>query len=296
MAGRWMGRRTFDDLLATYEEVLQTRPYKPQTHAQYRCDLLHLRRAFSGQSLAGIEPHHIAALVQTLVQRGTPVAADKALSTVRDIFNEALVRGWVSTNPAIHIRPPKTPVRRQRMTLEQWHAIHAAGQECLPAWWSAAWTLALVSGQRRSDLVKMRFGDVQDGWLHVDQHKTGAQIALPLALRLETIGVSLAQAIEACRAYGEPGEYLIRSPKLGWGPITPKTLTRQVIYAREAACIAVDKGTPPALHEVRSLSERLYRVQGVDTKTLLGHAKQSMTDLYNNDRGLSAGQRQYLRL
>lgn len=295
-AGRFFGRRTFDDLLSTYVDVLASRPYKPQTRAQYRCDIGHLRRAFGGRPLAGIEPHHVAAMVRTIVDAGTPVAARMALTTARDAFHEALIRGWIASNPADHVRPPKAPVQRQRMTLEQWHAIHEAGKQVLPAWWSAAWTLALVSGQRRADLVKMRFADVHDGWLHVDQQKTGAMLALPLELRLGAIGVSIGDAVAACTAYGKPGEHLIRSPKLDWGPITPKTLTRQAIYARQAAGIVVPRGTPPALHEVRSLAERLYRAQGVDTKTLLGHRKQSMTDLYNNDRGLSAGDRKFLRL
>lgn len=41
----------------------------------------------------------------------------------------------------------------------------------------------------------------------------------------------------------------------------------------------------PTFHEQRSLSERLYRDQGVDTQKLLGHKTQKMTDRYNDDRG-----------
>ena len=44
----------------------------------------------------------------------------------------------------------------------------------------------------------------------------------------------------------------------------------------------------PSLHELRSLSERLYRLQGVDTQALLGHADIAMTNRYNDDRGLTA--------
>ncbi|RGO38690.1 hypothetical protein DXB20_14315, partial [Escherichia coli] len=38
-------------------------------------------------------------------------------------------------------------------------------------------------------------------------------------------------------------------------------------------------------HEQRSLSERLYREQGLDTQKLLGHKSRKMTDRYNDDRG-----------
>ncbi|HCJ5889806.1 TPA: integrase, partial [Klebsiella pneumoniae] len=37
--------------------------------------------------------------------------------------------------------------------------------------------------------------------------------------------------------------------------------------------------------EQRSLSERLYREQGIDTQKLLGHKTMKMTDRYNDDRG-----------
>lgn len=46
----------------------------------------------------------------------------------------------------------------------------------------------------------------------------------------------------------------------------------------------------PSLHECRSLAERLYRAQGIDTQTLLGHSRPQQTDDYNDDRGLSSGQ------
>ena len=44
----------------------------------------------------------------------------------------------------------------------------------------------------------------------------------------------------------------------------------------------------PSLHEVRSLSARMYRAQGIDVQTLLGHKNAEMTALYEDDRGLSA--------
>ena len=45
------------------------------------------------------------------------------------------------------------------------------------------------------------------------------------------------------------------------------------------------EGTPATFHEQRSLSERLYRAQGVNTKDLLGHKNQIQTDKYHDDRG-----------
>ncbi|HHN5451497.1 TPA: integrase, partial [Escherichia coli] len=38
-------------------------------------------------------------------------------------------------------------------------------------------------------------------------------------------------------------------------------------------------------HEQRSLSERLYKEQGLNTQKLLGHKTQQQTDRYHDDRG-----------
>jgi integrase len=46
----------------------------------------------------------------------------------------------------------------------------------------------------------------------------------------------------------------------------------------------------PSLHEVRSLSARLYHAQGIDVQTLLGHKHAEMTEVYKDDRGLSRDQ------
>jgi len=62
-------------------------------------------------------------------------------------------------------------------------------------------------------------------------------------------------------------------------------LSREFAEARELAGLKIEAGkTPPSFHEQRSLAERLYRKQGINTQLLLGHASQEMTDKYNNDR------------
>lgn len=55
--------------------------------------------------------------------------------------------------------------------------------------------------------------------------------------------------------------------------------------ARDKAEIDWGDGTPATFHEQRSLSERLYKEQGINTQKLLGHKTQKQTDRYNDDRG-----------
>ncbi|HEQ1857262.1 TPA: tyrosine-type recombinase/integrase [Providencia alcalifaciens] len=67
--------------------------------------------------------------------------------------------------------------------------------------------------------------------------------------------------------------------------VTANTITTNFKKARNKTDIDWCEGTPASFHEQRSLSERLYRAQGINTKDLLGHKNQQQTDRYNDDRG-----------
>ncbi|ROU10295.1 integrase [Kluyvera ascorbata] len=45
------------------------------------------------------------------------------------------------------------------------------------------------------------------------------------------------------------------------------------------------EGAPPIVYEQRSLSERLYHKQRVNTQILMGHASQEMADRHSDSRG-----------
>ena len=156
----------------------------------------------------------------------------------------------------------------------------------MPPWVANMMILALITGQRRSDLVKMQFDDVWDGHLHIEQAKTSTRLALPLALRLDVLGLTLAQAIKQCKSADVPSQYLLH--KHNGGRLADASLSARFEEARKAVLPSAE-GILASLHECRSLSERLYREQGINTMTLLGHKHQAMTDLYNDDRGLSKG-------
>ncbi|MGY2800001.1 integrase, partial [Ewingella americana] len=152
-----------------------------------------------------------------------------------------------------------------------------------------AMLLALVTGQRLGDIAKMKFTDIWDGNLHITQEKTGARVAIPLALRCSAIDKSLEEIVALCRdkilsPYLLHHHHSMRGVKRGTR-IQAQSITKAFSSARDATSLKWSKGTPPTFHEQRSLSERIYRDQGIDTKQLLGHKNQQMTDVYNDDRG-----------
>ncbi|NHC05928.1 tyrosine-type recombinase/integrase [Azonexus fungiphilus] len=274
-----------------YRQIIDQLPVCEHTKVNRRCALVHVLTHLGGNLIGSVRPLQVGKAIREIAAV-SPQTAKRALFEARAFFNEAILAGVINTNPAAPIKPPKVSVSRRRMSLENWRKIRDWSVLNQPPWVPMMLDLALVTGQRRSDLSRMRFADVWDGCLHIEQNKTGTRLALPVELRLEAIGRSISEVIDACRSYAEIGDTFLRR-KSGL-PLVDASLSARFEEAREGSGLHWEVGTPPSLHECRSLSERLYRVQGIDTKTLLGHKHQSMTDAYNDDRGLSSGQ--WLRL
>lgn len=274
------------DWAETYRKIIDARPISIKTKANRRSALVHVISALGDRTISAIKPHEVAAVVLKL-HGEHPQTGKRVLMEARDMFNEAVNYGWIDRNPAASVKAQVVKIQRRRLTLEQWQDIKLYADEEMPPWVSRMLVLALVTGQRRSDLLKMRFSDVWDGHLHIEQEKTGAKLALPVALKLNAIGTTLGQAIDSCLDYATGNEYLLR--KHNGQQLVGASLSARFEEAREGALPEINDGLPPSLHECRSLSERLYRTQGIDTMVLLGHKHQSMTDQYNDDRGLSKG-------
>lgn len=149
--------------------------------------------------------------------------------------------------------------------------------------------LALVTGQRLGDICNLKFSDIWDDMLHITQEKTGSKLAIPLNLKCDALNITLREVISQCRD-AVVSKYLVHyrhttSQANRGDRVSANTLTTAFKRPREKCGIKWEQGTAPTFHEQRSLSERLYREQGLDTQKLLGHKSRKMTDRYNDDRG-----------
>lgn len=233
----------------------------------------------------------IVQILDVYCDKGAARMAQNVRKILIDVFKEAMHAGEVPNdfNPARATRNPSVKVQRQRLSLPEWKMIYEEAQNS-PPYLCRAMLLALITAQRIGDLLTMKFSDVWDDHLHVEQQKTGNKIAIPLSLRCDAIDVSLRQAISMCRDK-ILSPYLIHhthdwsSAKRG-GMLAINTISERFAQCRDKINYDWAKdGTPPSFHEQRSLSERIYRSQGINTQMLLGHSSSRMTDLYNNDRG-----------
>jgi len=292
--------KTLTEWLAVYEDIISQRGYDRQTITNHKANIKHVRRIWGHHTLRSIKPHHISTgLREFLPDRSS--TAQRVLFSIRDAFAEAVANDWIDTNPATHVKQPSHKVKRKRLTLEVWQGLRVIASSSKQKWLEPMSLLALLTGQRRADVAKMRFCDIPDGYLHIEQQKQagkgyGARVAIPLALRLDVVGMSLADVVELCRTYAKEGEYLLR--KNDGGPIELSSLStrfNELIRKHLGAKFYRDREWP-SFHEQRSLAARTYKEQGVDTQTLLGHKHAEMTAMYEDDRGLSAGAYKMLAL
>lgn len=272
------------------EERLQDGELKASSVNQKKAPIKVMRAVIGNKMISEVSVRDIADILSPYKERGQLVMAQVVRRVIIDVFKEAQHAGEVSPgyNPATATKQPKSKVKRQRLSLDEWKIIFSTA-EGMQTYLQRAMLLAVLTGQRLGDIVAMKFSDVWDDHLHIIQGKTGARLAIPLSLRCNALNVTLKEVISRCRdgivsPYVLHHHHTVASAKRG-GPIKSKTVTSTFSSAREASGLTWKEGTPPTFHEQRSLSERLYRDQGVDTKSLLGHKNQIMTDKYNDDRG-----------
>ncbi len=263
---------------------------KQNTFKQKQKPVALMRHALSQKPLPAVDARDIADILDQYKASGQHRMAQVVRSVLIDVFKEAQHAGEVPPgyNPALATKQPRRKVTRQRLSLEEWQKIYDIA--CKDhKYLGNAMLLAVVTGQRLGDISEMKFRDIWDDHLHVIQQKTGTRLAIPLSLRCQALNISLRDVIAGCRDL-YVSKYLVHytrntSQSQPGGQVTANTLTTNFKKARDKTDIDWGEGTPATFHEMRSLSERLYREQGINTKNLLGHKNQQQTDKYHDDRG-----------
>lgn len=280
------------DWVKTYVDITERRHEKGEiskaTVDVRKTHAIRLASRFPRTPLDAVSARDLSAIITEYTDRDKNRMAQAVRSVWSDMFKEAQYAGAVDPgfNPAEATRKPKAKVTRQRLTLEDWNKVfNAATASHL----RNAMLLAMVTGQRVGDIAKMKFTDVKNGMLYVEQGKGGARVAIPLNIRSEALGMTLGDVIAGCRDRAVSRYLVHHSRRIGAanvGDALPaKALTNLFSAVRDRVVIELDEGkTPPTFHEQRSLSGRLYEKQGINVQALWGHKSKKMSELYLDER------------
>ncbi|MCA0846069.1 tyrosine-type recombinase/integrase [Salipiger thiooxidans] len=171
-------RRNWRGLITSYKSSADWKKLKPRTQYDYANRLDRI-----GEKLGHLDPAKMRRIDVIRIRDNASNVRDAnyLVQVLRILFGHAMDIGWMDANPAKGVKslksdaPPREPWPRDMV--EAFRA-KAAGRTLL------LFELCLGSGQRVGDVLKMKWGDIEDGCIKVVQNKTGKLLWVPLTAPL----------------------------------------------------------------------------------------------------------------
>ena len=254
----------------------------------------HLRRISESDmgpmALIMIGTNHVSQFIDGVAANSGNGMAKNMRSRLKDVFKRAITKGLIKHNPVEASYVPQSTTTRERLSLEQF----MDARKYAPTYLRNAMDLALITGQRRADIADMKFVDYAEGRLAVVQGKGQGRVRIKISGQLSLLGfpLDLDGIIKACRD-NIVSPFIVHQhrnygkKKMGES-INPDTLTDafNIALAKSGYKAELNRRMP-TFHEIRSLSERLYKAErGMEfAQKLLGHSDIKTTSLYDDLRG-----------
>lgn len=245
--------------LAYQEARLTSRAFERERHIVTE----RLCRSFPGP-LAGVRRIDVQRYITTRMSAVSSHSVQKELNVLKHLLRLAVEWEFIPINPAQGIKSPKVPAGRVRYL--QPGELRTVLIAC-PAWLKPIVGMAVSTGMRRSEILGLR-------WLDVDC--TNGRVMLPQTKNGEGRVVylnALALASLAERPMGSPTEHV-------FGVSTPERVS--VAFARTCKKIGV---ADFRFHDLRHTAASWLRMQGADIHTvaqLLGHKDLRMAARYQH--------------
>jgi integrase len=242
---------------------------KASTLSHYRSAVeSKIKPAFIEFSPDQVESPDVAAFLYH--HRAHPNMANRMRTILKLAFDLAIRQGIARTNPVLATQRNKEAKRTRHLTDAEWGAIHSRAGDTL----QAIMDVSFLTAQRIGDVLKIRLSDIRpSGHLYVKQEKTGKELLIE-------INGELREAIESARAKGSVRSLYLFSQPNG------KPWSYWAIRDKWKAAAAAAGIEDTRLHDNRAKSLTEASRQGLDAKTLAGHASQAMTDRYIRDKAL----------
>lgn len=231
-----------------------------QTQRAQGRQLTYLIGVFGEQPVSDITPQEIRQWLDVRGQKAR-VAANREKALLSHVLTKAREWGIMNgANPCAGIKGRGERPRTRYVTDAEMALIVSKADTIL----AVILQLAYLTAQRPADVLKLRRSDVRDGFLHVEQNKTGAKLRIALEGEL----AELLQQLMAGRAQSI---FLVSTAK--GNPITAASLRKRFDKAREAS--GIDFQFRDLRAKAATDADSL-----TDAQALLGHAAATTTDRY----------------
>ena len=257
--------RTFEVIAQRYErDVMPTKAARTQRDNLIELDKL--RAVFGRMLIEAIKPHHVRGYLDKRGQTAK-ARANREKALLSHVFNKAREWGYTDApNPCMGVKGFTEAGRDRYVTDAEFLAVRAKADPTL----QDAMDIALLTGQRPADVLKIMRADIRDGALFVAQNKTGAKRAI------EIVG-ELAEVIDriGARKRERLSAYLIQDDN--GRPLSMLGMRGRFDKARKAAGVAFQ------FRDIRAKTASDTGDLGHSQK-LLGHKNREMTEHYVRER------------
>lgn len=267
------------------------RPISDITRNTYQIHLNRIYKHWADRTIDSIT----LKMVNDYLDGLTASNSKSARSLLCNIFDVAVSKGLCPDNPARITLTRYVKKQRKRHTLEGLNIIRAHA----PLWLQNAIDLAMLTTQRRTDIVSLRWSDIYDGYIHVAQQKTtddpldDFEIMEGAGYVRIKIDEELRKVLDRCKSDGVLSPFVIHQvprrktkndKKEHWTQILPLYLSEEFLRV-----VRISNAYPdltgrqiPTFHEIRALAIFLHKKAGRSAQALAGHATAKMTAHYES--------------
>jgi hypothetical protein len=193
---------------------------KPPTQKQYLYYLFGILDQIFGHMAPGdLEPTHVAQYLERRKLKGAAVSGNRERACLSSVFEFAMRRGWVNSNPCRGVRrnreaPRKTLIESQdlRATLDR-----------APPHFARVMAFAYLTGVRMTDAIEMSLSAVTEAGLKFTESKTGKSAVIGWTPTLRSLVREITKAREALDPQPEHDRLLTNrfgQPLTQWGIIS----------------------------------------------------------------------------
>jgi integrase len=270
---------TVGELAETYLEKW-ARPRKRSVAEDERILRKDVLPAWGRRKAKDITRRDVIALLDRIVDRGSPIAANRTLAVIRRMFGWALSRDIVTANPCAAVKAPGKESRRDRvLNPDEMAALwQALGNIELPISLPIrlALKLQLATAQRKGEVIDAEWSefDLAEGVWTIPGER--AKNGMPHRVPLSPFALAVLDEIKA--GNGRGGKWLFASPRRN-GPITGAAVDHAMRHNRGA--LGIGEATPHDLRRTAASHMTSIGISRLVVSKILNHAEPGITAVYD---------------
>lgn len=251
-----------NDILDRFEREYMPHELAPRTQLNYRYHLAELRAVFGHRIAVDLQPKDFGEYL-SLKGRGR-VNRVRGIAVLSAAFTQAVSYWYILPHNVLRdVKRPRFRPRDRLILDAEFTAVRATASPRV----QCAMDLALLTGQRQGDLIALKWKDIVDDEIHLQQQKTGKRRAIGITPDLEA-------ALDRCYLLPDRDLYILtkaggdRYTSEGFRAVWQRTMNR----AQRLRAVA-ERFT---FHDIRAMSATKHS-DPEGARRLLGHTTVGMT-------------------